>query len=111
MGDTSVTKVSAKTAPKGSEGQRYLAAGVRMGMRLWENEPPTQNKPTTSHEYETIGYVISGHAELVIEGQTVRLDPGDSYVIPKGSTHTFRISESLTAVEATSPPAVVHDHT
>jgi quercetin dioxygenase-like cupin family protein len=109
MGDKSITKVSATTAPHGHEGQRYLAAGVRMGMRLWENEQPAQNKPTVAHEYETIGYVIAGRADLVLEGQTVSLEPGDSYAIAKGSNHTYKIYEPFTAVEVTSPPAVVHD--
>ena len=86
--DKSITKVNASTAPKGSIGQKYLAAGVSMGMRLWENEQPTEDKPPRTREYETIGYVIAGRAELQLEGQTILLEPGDSWVIPKGSSHT-----------------------
>ena len=36
MAETSITKVNAKSSPKGSMGQKYLAAGVSMAMRLWE---------------------------------------------------------------------------
>ncbi|WP_335645598.1 cupin domain-containing protein [Microvirga ossetica] len=54
------------------------------------------------------GYVISGRAELEIEGQTVRLEPGDSWVVPAGAEHTYRILETFTAVEAMAPPAQVH---
>ena len=32
-GDKSVMKVSSKTAPKGEMGQKYLAAGIHMGMK------------------------------------------------------------------------------
>ncbi len=52
--------------------------------------------------------MISGRAELEIDGQTVRLEPGDSWVIPAGAEHTHRILETFTAVEATAPPAQVH---
>jgi quercetin dioxygenase-like cupin family protein len=77
-------------------------------MRLWEDEQPGKAKSTTQREYETIGYVIKGRAELQIQGQTIILEPGDSWVVPKGSLHRFRILEPFTAVEATCPPAEVH---
>ena len=53
--------------------------------------------------YETVGYVISGRAELLSEGQTVVLAPGDSWVVPKGARHAYKILEPFTAVEATHP--------
>jgi hypothetical protein len=31
-----------------------------------------------------VGYVVSGRAELELEGQTVRLEAGDSWVVPAG---------------------------
>lgn len=108
MSDTSVTKVSSKSSPKGAMGQKYLASGVKMSMRLWEDEQPGDSKPEVQRDYETVGYVIQGRAELHLEGQMVLLDPGDSWVVPSGSTHTYRILEPFTAVEATSPPAEVH---
>jgi quercetin dioxygenase-like cupin family protein len=89
-------------------GQKYLASGVHVSMRLWENTPPGAPKPATTRDYETVGYVIAGRAELHIEGQMVLLEPGDSWVVPKGSSHTYKIIEPFTAVEATSPPAQVH---
>ncbi|MBA3969410.1 MAG: cupin domain-containing protein, partial [Gemmatimonadetes bacterium] len=65
-------------------------------------------KPESSRDYETVGYVISGRAELHLEGQMVLLEPGDSWTVPKGASHTYRILEAFTAVEATHPPAQVH---
>ena len=38
-------------------------------MRLWENEQPSEPKPVASRDYETLGYVITGKAELLIEGR------------------------------------------
>jgi quercetin dioxygenase-like cupin family protein len=52
--------------------------------------------------------VIKGSAELEIEGQIVRLGPGNSWVVPKGAMHRYTILEPFTAVEATYPPAHVH---
>ena len=77
-------------------------------MRLWEDEEPGKPKAATRRDYETVGYVISGRAELHIEGQMITLEPGDSWAVPKGAEHTYKILETFTAVEATSPPAQVH---
>jgi quercetin dioxygenase-like cupin family protein len=107
MRDTTVQKVSSAHSPKGEMGQKYLASGKAVSMRLWE-EQPGEAKPGTEREYETVGYVIAGRAELHLEGQTVRLEAGDSWVVPKGANHAYRILEPFTAVEATSPPAQVH---
>jgi quercetin dioxygenase-like cupin family protein len=108
MTATTVKKVSSTHSPVGEQGQIYLASGKRVSMRLWRGEEPTQNKPSHKHDYEVVGYVIAGRAELEIEGQTLRLEPGDSWVIPAGAEHTYRILEPFTAVEATAPPAQVH---
>lgn len=108
MSDTSVKKVDSAYSPKGQLGQKYLASGKSVSMRLWENEEPNEAKEPTAREYETVGYVINGRAELHLEGQVVVLEPGNSWVVPKGASHTYKILESFTAVEATSPPAQVH---
>ncbi len=109
MTDTSVKKVDSTHSPKGQLGQKYLASGKSLSMRLWEDEEPnSEPKPPAAREYETVGYVIKGKAELHIEGQMILLEPGNSWVVPKGSSHTYKILESFTAVEATSPPAQVH---
>jgi quercetin dioxygenase-like cupin family protein len=108
MSDTTVQKVKSQFSPRGGMGQKYLAMGKTLAMRLWENEPPGEAKPTTRRAYETVGYVISGRAELQIEGQKVLLEPGDSWVVPKEAAHTYKILEPFTAVEATHPPAPVH---
>ena len=54
-----------------------------------------------------MGFVISGKAELELEGQTVILSTGDSWVVPEGANHRYRVLEHFKAVEATSPPADV----
>ncbi|MEJ1930313.1 cupin domain-containing protein [Nostoc sp. NIES-2111] len=108
MSDTSVKKIDSHHSPKGQLGQKYLASGKSLSMRLWEDEQPGEDKQPTSREYETVGYVINGRAELHIEGQMILLEPGSSWTVPKGASHTYKILEPFTAVEATSPPAQVH---
>jgi quercetin dioxygenase-like cupin family protein len=108
MSDTSVKKVDSAYSPKGQLGQKYLASGKSVSMRLWENEQPTDHKQPSQRDYETVGYVINGRAELHLEGQVILLQPGSSWVVPKGANHSYKILEPFTAVEATSPPAQVH---
>ncbi|MGL4882116.1 MAG: cupin domain-containing protein, partial [Waterburya sp.] len=45
MNDTTVKKVKSTTSPTGEMGQKYLVAGKKMSMRLWENEQPGEAKP------------------------------------------------------------------
>lgn len=107
-GDTTIIKVQSAHSPKGAMGQKYLASGKNVAMRLWENEQPGESKEPTARDYETVGYVISGRAELHLGGQMVLLEPGDSWVVPRGASHTYNILESFTAIEATYPPAQAH---
>jgi mannose-6-phosphate isomerase-like protein (cupin superfamily) len=84
-GDTTLKKVSSATSPRGAMGQIYLTSGKRVAMRLWRDEPPGADKPSVRRDYETVGYVIAGRAELTVEGQTLRLEPGDAWLVPAGA--------------------------
>jgi quercetin dioxygenase-like cupin family protein len=105
--DTTVIKIDSAHSPRGPGGQRYLASGVRVSMRLWEEDPGASTEETTRN-YEVVGYVLRGSAELHLEGGVVILRAGDSYVVPRGTRHAYRILSPFTAVEATAPPAQVH---
>jgi mannose-6-phosphate isomerase-like protein (cupin superfamily) len=106
--DTTVKMVSSAASPKGEMGQVYLASGKRVAMRLWRDEQPGADKRPARREYETVGYVVAGRAELTVEGQTLRLEPGDAWLVPAGAEHAYRVLEPFTAVEATAPPAQAH---
>ena len=108
MADRSVKKVTSEFSPRGDMGQKYLASGINVSMRLWDALPAAPPSPLTRRDYEVVGYVIEGCAKLEIEGQIIWLEPGDSWVVPKGSAHRYEIMEPFTAVEATTPPAQVH---
>ena len=107
-GDTSMKKVNSHYSPRGTRGQKYLISGVSLSMRLWEDKQPGRAKARTQRAYETVGYVITGRAELHIAKQKVLLEPGDSWVVPKDTLHHYRILEPFTAIEATAPPAQAH---
>jgi len=77
-------------------------------MRLWEDEQPGKGETGKRRDYETVGYVIKGRAELHLGPQLVLLEAGDSWVVPRGASHSYRILEPFTAVEATHPPGFVH---
>ncbi len=108
MGDSTIIKVDGDHSPTGAMGQHHLASGTSVSMRLWREQPPSEPDPEVARDYETVGYVIAGSAELHSEGQVVVLGAGDSWVVPRGAVHTYKITEAFTAVEATHPPAQVH---
>lgn len=108
MADETVHKVDSDYSPRGEMGQKYLATGKRMAMRLWEQEPGEADEMHT-RPYETVGYVVGGRVELRVGEDTLTLGPGDSYMVPADARRSYRVVERLVAVEATSPPALVHD--
>lgn len=109
MADTTVKKIDSEYSPKGEQGQVYLASGKRVAMRLWDEEPgDKESEEMHAHDYEVVGYAIEGQATLHLDGQTVQLNAGDSWVVPAGSPHRYEIREHFKAVEATAPPARVH---
>jgi quercetin dioxygenase-like cupin family protein len=81
------------------ERQVRIAAGalvfIGAALRLWEREQPAEAKPQTARDYETVRLVLEGKAELHIEGQLVLLEKGDSWVVPKGSRHTYKVIETF----------------
>ena len=95
-------KISKAGAPRGRDGEVQLVRGESLSLRLWDGEAPNEGKPEHTHPYETLGYVISGRATLVVDGQRVALAPGDSYHVPKNAKHHYEIEERFTSVEATS---------
>lgn len=95
--------IDAEHTRKSKAGERHLAKGKNISMRMWDAEPAGIEKKPARREYETVGYVISGRAEVTIEGVSAMLTPGSSWVVPKGAEHTYEIYETFTAIEANSP--------
>ncbi|MFH5804552.1 cupin domain-containing protein [Alienimonas sp. DA493] len=100
----SAPTVSADAAPAGPDGEKLLAAGDRVALRLWDEGPATGKGPH-ANDYETVGLALEGEATLTINGSETKLTPGLSWVVPAGTKHFYAVSGHFKAVEATSPPA------
>ena len=76
-------------------------------MWFWQARPTSENEAETyvSQDYEVMGYVISGQAELHVDGKVILLEPGDSWVVPTGALHAYCILKPLTALKTSHPPA------
>ncbi|HMO51378.1 MAG TPA: cupin domain-containing protein [Kiritimatiellia bacterium] len=62
----------------------------RYGMVYIRTPPHTPGPPPHYHEDATeLFLVIRGELNVVCDGHVVTLGPGQSYVAPKGSVHTF----------------------
>ena len=65
MSDTTIKKIDSSQSPQGPGGQRYLASGVGISLRKWEDRSTEKDEAPHRNPYETVGYVISGKAERV----------------------------------------------
>ncbi|MBU1937427.1 cupin domain-containing protein [bacterium] len=63
-----------------------------------------QEVDTHSHINEQAGYCIKGKFVLTIDRESSEIGSDDSYVIPGGVSHSYRVLEDALAVEMFSPP-------
>lgn len=111
--------VAAATAPHGPlHGEKYLASGRHIGLRLFDLEKGRHDE-YHSRDYECAGYCLSGRAKLSFEGgsegsgggggkKVVEIGPGVSYLVPEGARHKWEILEGpFQSVEGTTPVSFV----
>lgn len=60
--------------------------------------------PEHSHTNDQVGYVIQGKLELTVAGETRICNPGESYAIPGGITHSARALVDSIIIDVFSPP-------
>ena len=60
--------------------------------------------PEHSHPHDQAGYVVSGRVSITVSGNTLELEPGDSYCAPSGVLHSARALEASVVVDTFSPP-------
>lgn len=87
-------------------GSKLLLSGQEIAMWFWQAMPTDEIETCVSQDYEVMGYVISGQAELHVDGKVIPLEPGDSWVVPTGALHSYQILKPLTAVKTSHPPSV-----
>ena len=59
--------------------------------------------PDHAHPHEQIVSVLEGELELVVEGVTHRLQPGQVFVIPPGARHSGRGVTACRVLDAFAP--------
>ena len=59
--------------------------------------------PAHNHIHEQTGYLVSGKIFLTIGEEKLEVNPGDSWNIPGGISHSVETVEDSVAVEAFSP--------
>ena len=96
--------VSSSDATTGDRGERLLARGERVGLRVWEHEPAGETSPEHANDYEYVAYLAEGAMRVRIgDAEAVELRAGDSYVVPAGTPYAFEITERAKVVEAVTP--------
>lgn len=82
-----------------------LAAGERMSLQHFRIESHGSVE-VHSHDHEQLGFLVSGELDFIIDGEPVRISPGDSYVIPSEEPHGAENpgDEPAVGVELFSPP-------
>jgi quercetin dioxygenase-like cupin family protein len=60
--------------------------------------------PPHSHKNDQTGYVIFGQVEMMVGDETRIINPGDSYAIPGGITHSARAVIDSLVIDSFSPP-------
>src|SRR5215208_4507717 len=81
----------------------WTRANPSPAVRPWSGRGRATSRMVRDRHHHR-GLCHSGRAELMIEGQTITLEPGDSWLVPADAEHSYRIIEIFTAVEATAPP-------
>ena len=96
---------AAERQKRGFKGVEFLvgATGERMMVALMTFKEG-HDVGTHAHPNEQAGYCVQGRFELTIAGESTLIEPDDSYVIPGGASHSYRILEDALAVEVFSPP-------
>lgn len=96
--------VLSSDATTGDRGERFLARGEQVALRVWEHEPAGEVAPEHANEYEYVAYVTDGLVRVRIgDAEPVEVGVGDSYVVPAGTPYAFEIVERATVVEAVAP--------
>src|SRR5919202_1530325 len=47
-------------AGMGSRGERLLARGQQVALRVWEHEPAGETAPEHANDYEYVGFIVEG---------------------------------------------------
>jgi len=82
-----------------------LAVGERASVQHFHIEPGAV-VPEHDHEHEQVGYVTGGTGVFLVEGETLSVGPGDSYVLRSNEPHSVenRGDDPLEGIDVFAPP-------
>lgn len=98
-------------AEQGRKQHQTLVEGQKLALRKWSgrsgdpiDDPERQRLYVAGHE--SVCFCLRGQAELLLEGSTLKLQPGSSWTVPANARHSYKIlgDEPFEALEATHPP-------
>jgi uncharacterized cupin superfamily protein len=96
--------VAREQATSGQHGERLMARGRRVELRLWERDPAGEAATPPDAEHDHVAYVQEGALIVSIAGgPPVELHAGDSYVVPAGERCRYEVLEPAKVVEAIGP--------
>ena len=107
MPDKSITKVSSEYAPRAASGRsisppefifQCVFGNVSSQMKKSRRPPAITRRSDCPRE----------RPSCILKANSCYWKKAIIRVVPKGSRHTYKVIETFTAVEATSPPAEVH---
>ena len=97
--------VARHEAQTGARGERLLARGRHVALRLWERQPGGETAPAHANPHEYVAYVQSRTLGLRIGGHpAVEVDAGGPYVVPGETAYGVVVLETATVLEAFAPP-------
>ncbi|HAE41234.1 MAG TPA: cupin domain-containing protein [Candidatus Riflebacteria bacterium] len=79
-----------------------LGGNGNMNVLHW-NTPAGTVSPAHEHPEEQFGYLLKGSFEVTIGDEKAVLKAGDSYFIPGGVSHQFKLLEDCLAIDIFSP--------
>ncbi|WP_169708711.1 cupin domain-containing protein [Trinickia terrae] len=83
-------------------GRASFIHGERFSLAFWKLDAGAV-LPLHRHPHEMAPNVMSGAIELTVDGQTYRLNAGDTFVIPPGVPHSAVALEPSEVVDVFAP--------
>ena len=84
---------------------KLLAGGTEANIQQFTVDPGAV-VPEHSHPHEQVGYLLEGTLTFTVDGGSLLVEAGDSYVIPGGEPHSAENNGDAAAVgfDVFSPP-------
>ena len=97
----SLGEISSRAIVPGFEG-KFIHTD-RMTFAYWDISK-SANLPEHSHPHEQVVNMLEGEFELIVEGKSLRLKPGDIVVIPPNVPHQGHAITTCRILDVFQPP-------